>query len=114
MKNKIKIILIFLITFFTVGCVKQRNCDCEKEGILIKYDNYSDKQSLIDPECPGGEQYTVAVFHNDVVSTPIIGKIPKKYLSEDSIKVSVCLKLAYKDGGWCLGPYKLTCIEEIN
>jgi len=113
MKNKTKIILIFLITFFTVSCVKQRDCDCGMEGILIKYDNYLDK-SLLEGECRGSLRDVIVLFQNDIATRPIVGKIPEKYLSEDSIKVSVCLKLTYKGAGWCPVPYKLTCIEEIN
>ena len=112
MKNKTKIILIFLIIFFTIGCVKQRHCDCEKEGILIKYDNYLNKVGL-EGECPGSLRNTV-ILSNGVFSVPIAGKIPEKYLAEDSIKVSVCLKPTYKGSGWCPVPYKLTCIEKMN
>ena len=111
MKNKTKIILIFLITFFTVGCVKQRNCDCGVEGQFVYLDKSKDH--------PSGKSIT-AHFITLSFTYPysyfmeIYGNIPMEYQCTDTMYVSICFN-PYKYHSRspnCI--YKLTCIEKIN
>ncbi|MDR0363976.1 MAG: hypothetical protein LBH92_03025 [Bacteroidales bacterium] len=98
-----------LLLLATAGCVKQKNCDCAITGTFVYLEQSYEKADM----CPS----TSVVAHLIIDSYDtllIVGKVPKKFRTNDSIPVNVCLKSLCKSYLTVALPegYSLECIEK--
>ena len=108
----IKIILLFLPLLGLVSCVKQKKCNCNMKGKFIYYE---DKETII--YCGDDHTVNAAFFSSERENSPlyIVGNVPMKFRTKDTLNVNVCLKEETKSLCLSFGEgyvYKLKCIEK--
>jgi len=111
------LILLILSIFGLISCVKQKDCDC---GLTGKFIYFEETEEII--YC-ASKQKVNALFIPEV-SFPgysssfyyIIGSIPNKFKTKDTLNVTVCLKekrprdICFTEGVGAI--YTLKCIEK--
>jgi len=111
MKKSILFLLILLL-LGSMACVKQKNCDCEltRTGKFVYYEK---PQEII--YCGDLHKKVDAVLILDERDYYIVGSIPNKFQTQDTVFVTACLKEVPKNDCLTFGIgviYKLTCIEK--
>ncbi len=110
--RRLLMILLVLPLLGLMSCVKQKNCDCSQKGKFVYFEN---KKTII--YCGYDHQVNAAFFSTEREDAPlyIVGYIPVKFRTKDTLNVDVCLEEETK--GVCLAfgegsVYKLKCIEK--
>ena len=104
-----KIILVIML-FFVIGCVKEKNCEDVVEGCIVVLPKKARMHALFFPTSTIDD-----VRNGSAYSLHVINKLPKNYVERDTIQVHV----SYKHSPEIQTTYppltiEITCIERIN
>ena len=107
-------LLLLASLLATTGCIKQKNCDCSMSGAFV----YLKAPYKTWITCSNEKQEIVAHFfeNNFLDESPvrIVGNIPKKFQSYDTMSISICCEkfcAGNIEFGHGYPVYKLKCIE---